>query len=219
MLPPIFPITVPALAPLHPYAPLVWLLGLVCLWLTRYTHQLGKRWGGAYYRLSALLRPAGVLLIAMGWLAVFTPRYNADIPRQALWLPRHSPVDLLLWVAIAGSFAFGVWSVAALGLRRSFLFRRVEDRLLTTGPYALVRHPQFLASIGIALFSALLFDPFAVSSPFLDPHYYTQPPMVNWVLFALATWGLSLLEDRELAAHFGAEYEAYARRVPRLFPN
>jgi protein-S-isoprenylcysteine O-methyltransferase Ste14 len=30
---------------------------------------------------------------------------------------------------------------------------------------------------------------------------------------------LSILEDRELAAHFGEEYEEYARGVPRLFPN
>lgn len=43
--------------------------------------------------------------------------------------------------------------------------------------------------------------------------------MANWVLFTAALWLLAVLEDRELAAHFGAEHEEYARRVPRLFPN
>ena len=43
--------------------------------------------------------------------------------------------------------------------------------------------------------------------------------LANWVLFTVALWLLAVLEDRELAAHFGAEYEEYAQRIPRLFPN
>jgi len=35
--------------------------------------------------------------------------------------------------------------------------------------------------------------------------------MANWVLFTAALWLLAVLEDRELAARFGAEYEEYAR--------
>jgi protein-S-isoprenylcysteine O-methyltransferase Ste14 len=50
-----------------------------------------------------------------------------------------------------------------------------------------------------------------------DVYYYSLD--ANWALFALSLWVVSILEDRELRAHFGAEYEAYARRVPRLFPN
>ena len=45
MFPPLFPIYIPALVPLHDYGTLIWLAGLVCLWLTRYTHQLGQRLG------------------------------------------------------------------------------------------------------------------------------------------------------------------------------
>jgi protein-S-isoprenylcysteine O-methyltransferase Ste14 len=40
-----------------------------------------------------------------------------------------------------------------------------------------------------------------------------------WLAGIVCLWLLSILEDRELAAHFGTQYEEYARRVPRLFPN
>ncbi|MDI7275169.1 MAG: hypothetical protein QME94_04245 [Anaerolineae bacterium] len=221
MFPPLFPIYIRALVPLYRYAPLVWLGGVVCLWLTRYTHQLGERWGKRYYALSAIIRPAGVLLIAIGWLALYAP---ADVPALLRtptgyllpWLPMRSLTEGLCWVAALGFFAFGVWAVVTLGLRRSFLYRSTDDSLVTRGPYALVRHPQFLATIGTTFFATRVFQP--QGFPFFGMGGYTQSVDANWVLFALALWVLAVLEDRELAAHF-PEYEAYARRVPRLFPN
>ncbi len=219
MFPPIFPIYIPALVPLNRYAPLVWLGGVVCLWLTRYTHQLGKRWGAGYYLLSALVRPAGVVLLAAGWLALYAPVGAAGrwlFGRPVGWLPRGNWLDWLWWAGIAVSFALDLWAILALGLRRSFLFRHVEDRLVTHGPYGLVRHPQFLSTIAVTFFGMRLFDP-AAAWPGGYPFYLTLN--ANWVLLALSLWLLSILEERELAAHFGAEYAAYARRVPRLWPT
>ena len=106
---------------------------------------------------------------------------------------------------------------AILGLRRSFLYRRVEDGLVTSGPYALVRHPQFLATIGMTFFATRVFQPQIYPFLGLGPGYIHSID-ANWLLFTLALWVLAVREDRELAAHF-PEYEAYARRVPRLFPN
>lgn len=219
MFPPIFPIYIPALAPLHPYATLVWLAGVACLWLTRYTHQLGKRWGAGYYLLSAVVRPAGVVLLAAGWLALYAPLGSAGywlFGRPVGWLPRGNWLDWLWWACIALSVGLDVWAILALGLRRSFLFRHVEDRLVTTGPYALVRHPQFLSTIALTFFGMRLFDPVAVRR---DAIWAYDTLYANWVLLVLALWLLSILEERELRAHFGAEYDAYARRVPRLVPT
>ncbi len=70
----------------------------------------------------------------------------------------------------------------------------------------------------MAVFSALLFDPQNMLI-FVYWGAYYHSPLLNAVLMALALWALAVLEDRELAAHFGAKYEDYARRVPRLFPN
>lgn len=218
MFPPIFPIYIPALAPLHPYATLVWLAGVACLWLTRYTHPLGKRWGAGYYLLSALIRPAGVVLLAAGWLALYAPLGRAGrmlFGRPVGWLPRGNALDWLWWACIALSLGLDVWAILALGLRRSFLFRRVDDRLVTAGPYALVRHPQFLSTIALTFFGMRLFDPAAVRP---DAIWAYETLNANWVLLVLALWLLSILEERELRAHFGAEYEAYARQVPRLVP-
>ncbi len=131
-------------------------------------------------------------------------------------MPWGSWTEVLCWAAIVLFAAFGAWSAVVLGLRRSFLYRRLDDRLVTRGPYSLVRHPQFLAAIGLTFFGVLLFNP-SEPPPYAGVFYHSLP--ANWALLTVALWALSIVEDRELAAHFGDEYEGYARRVPRLFPN
>ena len=219
MFPPIFPLYVRALAPLHDAAPLVWLSGVVCLWATRYTHQLATRWGSRFCILSAVIRPLGILLIGAGWLALYSPGPQYTYLSVGLlgWLPWGNWTEVLCWVAIFLFLAFGAWSVVVLGVRQSFLYRRLDDRLVTKGPYALVRHPQFLAAIGVTFFSILLFNPDRF--PGYAGRGYAHSMGANWALFTLALWVLSVLEDRELAVHFKEQYQEYAGKVPRLFPN
>lgn len=204
MFPPLPIISIPALVPLGPYATAIWLVGILLLWATRYTHQLGARLGRGYYFASAIVRPAGIVLIAVGWLAV----YADDNLSYRVWFPRSNTLDVLLWFAIALFAALGGWSFIVLGLRRSFLYRRTDDPLITGGPYSLVRHPQFLSAIGVVFFTIALYG----NWDFVDP-------IANWALFTLSLWVLAIVEERELLAHFGDTYRAYAQRVPRLFPN
>ena len=226
MLIPIVLVSVAALSDLQPYGSLFWLAGVLFLWLTRYTHQLGQRWGRAYYGLSVAVRPLGVLLIAFGWLVLYAPapesKQAVDIglfqafSRGGILPAGMSKAGAVLCVlAIVLFFALGVWSVLKLGIRRSFLYRHVDDRLLTSGPYALVRHPQFLSSLGIALFGVLLYgrpETWGGTAGFTTL-------LMNWAMFTLSLWVLSIIEDRELAAHFGDEYLEYQKRVPRIVPN
>ncbi|HSB65239.1 MAG TPA: hypothetical protein VLD65_01595 [Anaerolineales bacterium] len=213
MFPPIFPIYIPALSVLSPYGSLIWFVGVLFLWMTRYTHQLGARWGRLYYGLSMFFRPLGVLLIALGWLALYAPSEDFGGYQVGL-LPRRNVIDVLIWLAILLFFALGIWSVIVLGLRRTFLYRHVDDSLITSGPYALVRHPQFLAAIGIIFFGIQLFNP----GDFFLPFYYGSLG-ANWALFSLSLWLLTILEEKELYTHFGEEYREYIRRVPRMIPN
>ena len=212
MLIPITPLTIPGLSALMRYAPLVWLSGVVLLWSTRYTHSLGQRWGSRYYLLSSLIRPAGIALISLGWLAVWSAPHGGAFPWElgfrpvVTWLPHKSILDVFCWLAGACFTGLFAWSVAVLGVRKSFLYRHADDGLVTSGPYALVRHPQFLASIGATSSFSLL----------CAPNWYG---LANCITFAVALWALSILEETELRAHFGEQYEAYARRTPRLFPN
>jgi protein-S-isoprenylcysteine O-methyltransferase Ste14 len=213
MFPPFFPIYIPALEVLSPYGSLIWFVGVVLLWSTRYTHQLANRWGHFYYAMSILARPAGILLIALGWLVLYAP--SDEMGGYTLgWLPRRNFIDVLSWLAILLFFSLGIWSVIVLGVRRSFLFRSYEDQLITSGPYSLVRHPQFLSAIGMIFFAIQLFNP----GEFFLPFYYGNLG-ANWALFTLSLWLLSILEERELLSHFGDEFRQYASKVPRLIPN
>ena len=63
----------------------------------------------------------------------------------------------------------------------------------------------------------MLFNPREYPTFALGAYFHSLE--ANWALFTVVLWVLSILEDRELAAHFRGEYEEYARRVPRLFPN
>jgi len=227
---PIFPIVpwhIAWLEPWFPYAPLIWLSGVICLWMTRYTHQLAQRWGERYYWLSAIVRPLGVLLILVGWLAVLAEPGGTRVQGWGSWLiflGWDGRPTMVFWFRILCglgtllSLAFGLWAIKVLGLRRSFLYRRLDDPLITDGPYSIVRHPQFLSAIGVTFFYAVAVLPM---EPYLGWPLYVGPYEIvpNWALFTVALWLLAVLEDRELATHFGAEYAEYARRVPRLFPN
>jgi len=201
------------------------------LGLTRFTHQLAGRGKIWYYLFSSAVRPLGVLLIFFGWLAVdaVEPAFGLpDLNAQTLlfyfgWDARSGPqimfwINLLTLLGILASFAFGVWAVKALGVRRSFLFRRADDGLFTRGPYAIVRHPQFLSAVGITFFSAVLF-PAGQWGTGAGQTWIITETFANWAMFTVSLWVLSIIEDRELARHFGDGYRVYAGRVPRIFPN
>lgn len=77
-------------------------------------------------------------------------------------------------------------------------------RLITSGPYALVRHPMYLAVITAGIGGLLLYRTWAM------------------LAFAVAMFGLTVRAHREeeaLAAEFGAAWEAYCRRVPAWLPR
>ena len=79
------------------------------------------------------------------------------------------------------------------------------DKIVTTGVYSIVRHPQhlgaLLAHVGISfLFSAwysLLFTPLMVALIYL----------------------ISRKEEEELIREFGKEYEDYKKKAPMLLPR
>jgi protein-S-isoprenylcysteine O-methyltransferase Ste14 len=79
-----------------------------------------------------------------------------------------------------------------------------DQRLITHGPFALVRHPMYLGLM-MATFGGVLI-------------YRT------WTLAFLAVNSLFLVirarrEEQALAAEFGAQWEAYCQRVPAWMPR
>jgi protein-S-isoprenylcysteine O-methyltransferase Ste14 len=80
-----------------------------------------------------------------------------------------------------------------------------RHRLATTGPYAYVRHPQYIAFIAI-MFGFLLQWP-------------TILTLAMFPLLVLMYVRLARSEEREAIRVFGAEYERYAAVTPGWFPR
>ena len=106
-----------------------------------------------------------------------------------------------------GSVWLNVVALRTLGKQWSVAARlREAHKLVTEGPYRVVRHPIYAANFGLLLATGLAFSR-------LGP----------LLLASLAFWIGSVIrvrgEERLLREAFGEEYEAYARRVPALFPR
>ena len=125
------------------------------------------------------------------------------------------------WRLAAGSLArvLGVLLIlAALPMFAAFLVRFVREgigtpapiappeRLVVGGPFQRVRNPGYVAVVGLVLGQALLFGSLEVA-------VYGLLVALGFHLFVV------LYEEPTLRRRFGAEYEAYCRRVPRWWPR
>ena len=80
-----------------------------------------------------------------------------------------------------------------------------EDRFATTGPYAVVRHPQYLG-IFVALFGQLI-------------HWPTIPTLVLFPVIVWAYVRLARREEAQMVKRFGAAYREYRQRAPGFVPR
>lgn len=154
-----------------------------------------------------MLRAPVYLLISVGF-------FGACV---VLWRPLPLTLSLparIVALTLGGLFHFSglalmLWGRLALGRMynvSSSLGAQLYagHRLITDGPFALVRHPMYLG-LQIAAFGGLLI-------------YRT------WTLVFLAVTFLGLMirarrEEQVLAAEFGEQWEAYCREVPAWIPR
>jgi len=98
-------------------------------------------------------------------------------------------------------------AVRTLGRQWSLTARVLEThRLVTEGPYRYVRHPIYTAMLGMLLATGI-----AMTGPVTIA--------VAVVVYVLGTCLRIGVEERLLRASFGAEYDAYARRVGAFIPR
>lgn len=130
---------------------------------------------------------------------------------QPAWLAALSiPIpDVFRWMGfLLGLFGLGIWIWAQIALGREWspqLQLREKHRLITTGPYARMRHPLYSGMIvwagGLALLTA------------------------NWLFVGIAVLMCVAFvlrmpkEEQMMIDKFGDEYREYMKRTGSIFPK
>ena len=117
--------------------------------------------------------------------------------------PHFGPFHMLSFVFVGAGF----WLISAAW---PVLYRAQKEGVLAlSGPYARVRHPQYVGFV-LVMFGFFL----------------QWPTLVTLAMFPVLVfmyWRLAKTEERQALAEFGDRYAAYARTtpafVPRLFPR
>jgi protein-S-isoprenylcysteine O-methyltransferase Ste14 len=144
----------------------------------------------AFFALMAFL---GMYIAGMAWIDVFM-----------FTLP-----DWLRWIGFALgilSVAFMTWTQVTLDTQWSAQLQLREDHhLITTGPYARMRHPLYTSMFGWGAALSLL-----------------TANLIFVAVSVLSIVGLILRipkEEQMMIETFGEEYKAYMQRTGRFFPK
>lgn len=178
--------------------PALWLGWALCWWVLSKKVKATVRHESVTSRLLHMLPLVAALLLL--WVDEAPGRFlNVRLLPWAPWE---------FWVAAsitAAGFGFAVWARLHIGRNWSGTVTLKEDHeLITTGPYAVVRHPIYTGLLVAVVGSALARDEWRG----------VVAVLVTW----LALWRKLRLEEAWMLELFGEQYAAYRRRVPALLP-
>ena len=151
--------------------------------------------------------PLSIYLMS-GWLQTKYP--NLDLLSHNtghLWStllgekgdPHFGPLHIASYVFLGFGFYLlsSAWNVLYHAQRRK--------ALATSGPYARIRHPQYVAFVLILLGFLL--------------QWPTLLTLLMFPILLVMYARLAINEEAEMRKQFGAEFEAYAARTPRFVPS
>ena len=94
-----------------------------------------------------------------------------------------------------------------------------RKKLIKTGPYNIIRHPQYLSLIilisGLTL-TSFQTDPITILNPYDRSSYLVV--FIIWILEGLAYITLAKIEEVSLNARYGAIFTEYTNKVPFMYP-
>nr|HET7859986.1 isoprenylcysteine carboxylmethyltransferase family protein [Caldimonas sp.] len=142
--------------------------------------------------------------LALAVLLVWGPPPPIDALR-ARFVPSSPAIEWTGVALVVAGLVFAVWARVRLGANWSGIVAvKSGHELVTSGPYAIVRHPIYsglvLAFVGSAIALGELRGALAVA------------------LVVASLWRKLRLEERWMAEQFGDAYERYRGRVPALVP-
>jgi protein-S-isoprenylcysteine O-methyltransferase Ste14 len=121
------------------------------------------------------------------------------------FLPRSAVILGLGWLTAAAGLSFTVWGRRHLAANWSAeVTLKAGHELITSGPYALVRHPIYTGLLIGFFGSALALGEWR--------------GLVGVALLGLSQWRKLRIEEQAMRRQFGDRYLAYAQRVPALIP-
>ncbi|HEY3682555.1 MAG TPA: isoprenylcysteine carboxylmethyltransferase family protein [Streptosporangiaceae bacterium] len=173
-----------------------WLLGALYFGLrepSRMLQGMAKSMGARLILVAVVV----VILIVVG------PHRAQYAHALQFWQPELAVLGALVAVAATALLVWARWVLGTMWASVPLVQR--GHRLVTSGPYALVRHPIYTGLLGLA-FGAMLTYGFGV----------------YLIVMALAIpfiWRRVRVEDRMMATTFGEEYTAYRGEVPALLPS
>ncbi len=193
------------------------IIGIVCMVSIHYRSvehlRLRRRYG-----VEKGSRIGDILGIISGWGFFafwvglwFSPQPRFTIPLLQLPVLRIPNVDVLIHLEtllislpllLAGTW-FGVEGVREVTLRVAETHR--AERVVTTGVYSIVRHPQYLGGLLAH-----------VGASFLLSAWFS---LASTPLMVLLNYLVSRKEEEELVKEFGEDYEEYRGRVPMFIPR
>jgi protein-S-isoprenylcysteine O-methyltransferase Ste14 len=153
--------------------------------------------------LVAIRKPAssgaqGFVPKAVAFLGAFLGVAILSLPRQPIgW-----PLRIFSTTLIVGGMSFAVYALLWLG--RSISVMSEARRLVTGGPYAMVRHPLYLgeetALIGVTL-------------------QFLSPPALGLLVMQIGFQLYRMRFEEQVMREAFPEYDIYAVRVKRLIPG
>ena len=148
----------------------------------------------------------GIALQAASYAIVWSVHRPFFSPIVALSKPLEIVLAVFTMLMAVGSVWFVSAAIRTLGTQWSLGARLIEGhKLITEGPYRLVRNPIYTGMFGMLLATGL-----AVS------HWVGL--LIAIVVYALGTLFRVRSEEKLLRGAFGAEFDSYARRVPAVIP-
>ena len=149
----------------------------------------------------------GVLLVGLGFGLVWGVRRPEGTAVLDLGAPAVLMLDAFAVALAAGSALLTLAAIRTLGRQWNIRAALVEGHtLITMGPYRIVRHPIYVAMIGMLVATGLALS--------------RWPALSLGLVLAIAGTMVRVREEESLLrAAFGAQFETYRRAVPAFLPR